>query len=67
MLWTILIVVLIIVLLGGVAGPRLNSSLAYGYGAGHGGIGVIGVILIIVVIVWLVQGGGGFYGGVGRP
>ena len=48
-LGTILVIVLIIFLLGGVSG-RFGGS---GYGYGHGGVGVIGTILIIIVILML--------------
>ena len=56
MLWTVLIVILILVLLGGV-GPTFHSGLPYrtGYGFGYGGIGVVG-ILVIVLIILLVSG-----------
>ena len=52
MLWTILIVILILILLGGV-GPTFYSGAPwrYGYGFGHGGIGIVGIILIIVIIL----------------
>jgi hypothetical protein len=46
---TILLVLLVIILLGGIGGPYLGVP--YGYGLGHGGIGVIGIILIVVVIL----------------
>ena len=44
-----LIIILVIFLLGGFSG-RFGG---YGYGFGHGGIGVIGVILIILVVLLL--------------
>ena len=43
------IIILVIFLLGGFSG-RFGG---YGYGFGHGGIGVIGVILIILVVLLL--------------
>jgi hypothetical protein len=45
----ILIISLVIFLLGGFSG-RCGG---YGYGFGHGGIGVIGVILIVLVVLLL--------------
>ena len=38
----ILVIILIIVLLGGVGGPWLGRPDFYGYGFGHGGIGIVG-------------------------
>tara|TARA_R110000787_G_scaffold211281_3_gene321119 strand:- start:62292 stop:62456 length:165 start_codon:yes stop_codon:yes gene_type:complete len=49
-LGTILLIVLVIFLLGGFSG-RLGG---YGYGFGHGGMGVIGTILIIVVVLMVI-------------
>jgi hypothetical protein len=51
MLWTILLVVLIIFLLGG-----------WGYGRSRGGsygnpMGIVGLLLVVVLIVVLVRGG----------
>ncbi len=48
-LGTILVIVLIIFLLGGVSG-RFGG---YGYGYGHGGVGALGIILIIVIVLLL--------------
>jgi len=48
-LGTILAIILIIFLLGGVSG-RFGG---YGYGYGHGSVGLIGTILIIVVVLML--------------
>jgi hypothetical protein len=45
----ILVIILVIFLLGGFSG-RFGG---YGYGLGHGGIGIIGVILIILVVLLL--------------
>lgn len=50
----IVLIILVIILFGGVAGPRFNPSWQYGYGYGTGGLGVIGVILVIFLILWLV-------------
>jgi hypothetical protein len=57
MLWTILVVILILILLGGVGGPYIGAPWSTGYGGGYAPIGVIGIILIILVI-WLLFGGG---------
>ncbi len=46
---SILIIILVIFLLGGLSG-RFGG---YGYGYGHGGVGIIGTILIIVVVLIL--------------
>ncbi len=46
-LGTILLIILVIFLLGGVSG-RFGG---YGYGFGHGGIGVIGVLIIILLVL----------------
>ncbi len=48
-LGTILTIILIIFLLGGVSG-RFGG---YGYGYGNSGVGIIGAILIIVVVLML--------------
>ena len=48
-LGTILLIILVIFLLGGVSG-RFGG---YGYGFGHGGIGVIGVLIIILLVLVL--------------
>jgi hypothetical protein len=45
----ILVILLSIFLLGGFSG-RFGG---YGYGFGHGGIGIIGIILIILVVLLL--------------
>lgn len=47
MLFTILIIVLIIALLGGL--PAWGYSRGWGYGPS----GILGVILIIVIVLWL--------------
>jgi hypothetical protein len=48
-LGTILIIILIVALLGGFTGVVGG----YGYGFGHGGIGVLGTVLIVVLILVL--------------
>jgi hypothetical protein len=45
----ILINILVIFLLGGFSG-RFGG---YGYGFGHGGMGVIGLILIVLLVLFL--------------
>ena len=49
----IVLVILVIALLGGVAGPRVNPNWQYGYGYGNGGLGILGVVLVIFLILWL--------------
>lgn len=44
---TILIILLVLFLLGGVSG-RIGG---YGYGYGHRGIGVLGAVLIVILIL----------------
>jgi hypothetical protein len=51
---TILIIVLVIILLGGLGGPAVNPNWRLGYGTGYGGMGVVGLILIILLILILV-------------
>ena len=53
-LGTLLIIILIIVLIGGV-GPRFYSGAPWqpGYGWGNNGIGIVGVLLIIVIVLAL--------------
>lgn len=53
MLMTVLVVVLILVLLGGVGGPYVGAPWSHGYGFGTGGISIVGVILIILVVLLL--------------
>lgn len=53
MLQTILIVILILVLLGGIGSlPTWSHSRNWGYGP-TGGLGVIGIILLILLILLL--------------
>jgi len=54
MLFTVLIVVLIIALVGGL--PTWGYSAGWGYGPS----GLIGVVLVILLVVWLVRGHGLF-------
>lgn len=49
----IVLVILVIALLGGVAGPRVNPGWQYGYGYGGFGVGGLGGILVIFLILWL--------------
>jgi hypothetical protein len=48
-LGTILVIIPIIILLGGLSG-RVGG---YGYGMGHSGMGLFGVILIVLIILVL--------------
>jgi hypothetical protein len=54
MLTTILIVILILILLGGLGGPYVNPNWQHGYGAGWYGTGLIGLLLIIVLVLLIV-------------
>lgn len=54
MLFTILTVVLILALVGGL--PTWGYSAGWGYGPS----GLIGVVLVILLVVWLVRGHGLF-------
>ena len=49
MLGTILIVLVIIYLLGGMSG-RIGG---YGYGMGHSGMGIGGLVLVVLVVLLL--------------
>lgn len=49
----ILVVILVLVLLGGVGGPYVTPNWQYGYGLGHGGVGIVGVLLVIVIVLLL--------------
>jgi hypothetical protein len=49
LLGSILVIILIVLLLGGFSG-RFGG---YGYGLGHGGVGIPGVVLFVVVILML--------------
>lgn len=48
-LGTVLIILVIIYLLGGLSG-RVGG---YGYGLGHSGIGIGGVVLVVLVVLLL--------------
>ena len=48
---TILVILLVIILLGGLGGPYINPGWHAGYGAGWYGNGGIGLILLIVIIL----------------
>ncbi|MDF0582234.1 MULTISPECIES: DUF3309 family protein [Bradyrhizobium] len=50
-LGTILIILVIIYLIGGLSG-RFGG---YGYGLGHSGIGIGGVVLVILVVLLLLD------------
>ena len=47
----IVLILVIMLLFGGVGAPYFGGS--YGYGMGHGGIGLIGIILVVVVLLML--------------
>ena len=49
----VVVILLVLILFGGVAGPRFNPNWQYGYGYGNGGVGILGVILVIFLILWL--------------
>lgn len=49
----VLLVILLLILFGGLAGPRVNPSWQYGYGYGNGGVGFLGAVLVIFLILWL--------------
>jgi hypothetical protein len=52
-LWVIIVVLLVLVLFGGVAGYRVGWG-GHPYGGYYsGGIGIVGVILIVLVIMLL--------------
>ena len=57
MLWTVLVVLLILFLLGGIGGPYLHSGWQPGYGLGWYGNGGIGLVLIILILLILFGGG----------
>jgi hypothetical protein len=50
---TILVILLVLILLGGVGGPYVGAPWPHAYGFGNGGIGIVGVILIILVVLML--------------
>jgi Protein of unknown function (DUF3309) len=49
----VLLVILVLILFGGFAGPRVNPSWQYGYGYGNSGVGFLGAVLVIFLILWL--------------
>ena len=49
----VVLILLVLILFGGFAGPRISPSWQYGYGYGTGGLGVVGVVLVIFLILWL--------------
>jgi Protein of unknown function (DUF3309) len=53
-LGTILLIILIVILIGGV-GPHFYSGAPWGpgYGFGNGGISLVGILLIIVIVLLL--------------
>lgn len=50
---TVLVVILILILLGGLGGPYIGAPWPAHYGVGYGGMSVLGIILIIVLILAL--------------
>jgi hypothetical protein len=52
-MYTILLVILILILLGGIGGPYISSRWPVGYGAGYPGMGIIGVLLIILLVLMI--------------
>lgn len=50
-LGVVLLVVLVLVLFGGIGGPRFGVPL--GYGAGYYGIGGVGLVLVILIVLLL--------------
>ena len=51
---TILIIIVVLILLGGVGGPYVNSGWQPGYGMGWYGNGGIGLVLVILLILFAV-------------
>ena len=49
----VLIVLLILLLFGGLGGGSVVPYWGYGYGFGHGGIGLLGIILIVLIVLLL--------------
>lgn len=49
----ILVIVLVVIIFGGVAGPDQVGG--YGFGWGHWGVGLPGLLLVIL-LVWLLLG-----------
>ena len=51
---TILIIIVVLILLGGVGGPYVNPGWQPGYGMGWYGNGGIGLVLLILIILFFV-------------
>ena len=49
----VVVILLILILFGGYAGPRFNPSWQYGYSYGNSGLGIVGVILVVFLLLWL--------------
>ena len=52
-LGVVLIAILLLVLFGGLGGPRFGAPWQYGYGFGNSGVGLVTVLLIVVVVLLL--------------
>lgn len=50
-LGTVLIVILVLILLGGLGGPYVNAPWPQHYGVGYGGMGVLGILLIVLIVL----------------
>lgn len=50
---TVLVVILILILIGGLGGPYIGAPWPAHYGVGYPGMSVIGIILIIVLVLAL--------------
>jgi hypothetical protein len=50
---TVLLIVLVVLLLGGLGGPYVHPAWQPGYGYGWGANGLLGTILVIVLILVL--------------
>ena len=51
---TILIIIVVLILLGGVGGPYVHPGWQPGYGMGWYGNGGIGLVLVILIILFFV-------------
>jgi hypothetical protein len=49
----VLLILLILILFGGIGGPYVGAPWTYGYGFGHGSIGLLGVLLIVLLVLLL--------------
>jgi hypothetical protein len=54
MLYTVLLVILILILLGGVGGPYIGARWPVGYGAGYGGMGIVGILLVVLLVMMII-------------